>query len=101
MNRIRSGIVISYALRRDRPGQTDRRRFLGTAAMTFAAAKLGMIDVFTGRAAFDEILPVADGRLEASLRVDLAALQADMEDWLTREFGGGRTVKLRLAEERK
>ena len=56
---------------------------------------------FTGRAAFDEILPAADGRLEAGLLVDLAALQADMEDWLTRKFGGGRAVKLRLAEEQK
>lgn len=56
---------------------------------------------FTGRAAFDETLPVADGRLEAGLLVDLAALQADMEDWLTRKFGGGHAVKLRLAEDRK
>lgn len=56
---------------------------------------------FTGRTAFDETLPVADGRLEAGLQVDLAALQADMEDWLTRKFGGGRTVKLRLEEGRK
>ena len=56
---------------------------------------------FTGRTAFDETLPVADGRLEAGLQVDLAALQADMEDWLTRKFGGGRWVKLRLEEGRK
>ncbi len=51
---------------------------------------------FTGRSAFDETLPVADGNLEASLRVDLAALQADMEDWMTRKFGEGMPVKLRL-----
>jgi hypothetical protein len=51
---------------------------------------------FTGFSAFDETLPVADGRLEASFRVDLAALQAEMEDWLTRKFGGGRAVRLRL-----
>jgi hypothetical protein len=54
---------------------------------------------FTGRAAFDETLPVADGYLEASFRVDLPALQADMEDWMTRKFGGGKTVKIRLTEE--
>ncbi len=53
---------------------------------------------FTGRSAFDETLPVADGRLEASLRVDLDALRADMEDWLTRKFGGGKSVRLKLEE---
>ncbi len=51
---------------------------------------------FTGRSAFDETLPVADGRMEASLRVDLEALRADMEDWMTRKFGEGKAVKLRL-----
>ena len=56
---------------------------------------------FTGRLTFDEILPVADGRLEVSYRVDLIALQADMEDWLTRKFGEGRAVKLSLCEEKK
>lgn len=53
---------------------------------------------FTGRSAFDETLPVADGQLEASFRVDLEALRADMEDWLTRKFGAGQPVKLRLGE---
>ncbi len=53
---------------------------------------------FTGRSAFDETLPVADGRLEAGFRVDLEALRADLEDWLTRKFGGGRSVKIRLTE---
>lgn len=56
---------------------------------------------FTGRSAFDEILPVADGELEASFRVDLAALQIDMEDWLTRKFGEGKPVKLSLREQAK
>ncbi len=51
---------------------------------------------FTGRAAFDETLPTGDGQLEASFRVDLDALRSDMEDWLTRKFGAGRAVKLRL-----
>lgn len=53
---------------------------------------------FTGRSAFDETLPIADGKLEAGLRVDLEALRLDMEDWMTRKFGEGRKVKLRLAE---
>lgn len=53
---------------------------------------------FTGRSAFDETLPVADGQLEVSRRVDLAALRADMEDWMTRKFGEGKPVKLCLSE---
>ncbi len=53
---------------------------------------------FTGRSAFDETLPVADGQMEASFRVDLEALREDMEDWLTRKFGQGEAVKLRLEE---
>ena len=53
---------------------------------------------FTGREAFDETLPVSDGLLEASFQVDADALRADMEDWLTRKFGEGRPVKLRLTE---
>ena len=53
---------------------------------------------FTGRSAFDETLPVADGQMEVSFRVDLTALQADMEDWFARKFGEGRSVKLWLTE---
>ncbi|HEV2494191.1 MAG TPA: hypothetical protein VG204_14085 [Terriglobia bacterium] len=56
---------------------------------------------FTGRSAFDDTLPVADGWLEAGSRVDLASLQSDMESWLTRKFGGGHAVKLRLTELQK
>lgn len=51
---------------------------------------------FTGRGAFDETLPVADGQLEVSFQVDTDALRADMEDWLTRKFGGGKPVKLQI-----
>ena len=51
---------------------------------------------FTGRSAFDEALPVADGQLEVSFRVDLEALRIDMEDWLTRKFGQGQIVKLQF-----
>ena len=53
---------------------------------------------FTGRAAFDDVLPVGDGLLEAGFKVDLPALQSDMEDWLTRKYGGGAQVRLRLTE---
>jgi hypothetical protein len=53
---------------------------------------------FTGRSAFDETLPVADGRMEASRRVDLDALRKDMEDWMTRKFGEGKPIKLKFTE---
>ncbi|MBI1983268.1 MAG: hypothetical protein HYS61_03625 [Acidobacteria bacterium] len=53
---------------------------------------------FTGRSAFDETLPVADGEMEAGYRVDMDALRADLEDWLTRKFGEGKPIKLRLTE---
>ena len=55
---------------------------------------------FTGREAFDETLPVADGELEASFQVDTDALRTDMEDWFTRKFGAGKAVKLKLTEGR-
>ena len=54
---------------------------------------------FTGRAAFDDALPVEDGWLEAGFRVDLQALKADLEDWLTRKYGRGARVRLRVREE--
>lgn len=53
---------------------------------------------FTGRSAFDDTLPIEDGLLEAGLDVDLDALRSDMEDWLTRKFGAGQSVHLRLTE---
>ena len=53
---------------------------------------------FTGREAFDETLPVADGMLEISFQVDTEGLRVDMEDWLTRKFGEGKPVNLRLTE---
>jgi len=53
---------------------------------------------FTGRSAFDESLPVADGLLEVGFAVDLQALKADLEDWLTRKFGAGKQVTLALTE---
>lgn len=56
---------------------------------------------FTGRTAFDETLPVRDGEIEAGFNVNLADLRADMEDWMTRKFGGGSPVMLRMTEEIK
>jgi len=53
---------------------------------------------FTGRGAFDETLPVADGALEAGFQVDTISLRTDMEDWFTRKFGEGKPVKLALTE---
>ena len=53
---------------------------------------------FTGRAAFDETLPVSAGVMEASFRVDLEALRLDMEDWCKRKFGGGTPICLSLRE---
>jgi hypothetical protein len=56
---------------------------------------------FTGRTAFDDVLPVADGLLEAGFRVNLQFLKTDLEDWLTRKFGGGSQVRVRLTEKGK
>ena len=56
---------------------------------------------FTGREAFDETLPVADGVLEVSFQVDTSGLRVDMEDWFTRKFGEGKPVQLTLTESGK
>lgn len=56
---------------------------------------------FTGREAFDETLPVADGVLEVSFQVDTNGLRVDMEDWFTRKFGEGKPVQLTLTESGK
>ena len=53
---------------------------------------------FTGRSAFDESLPVADGLIEVGFGLDLQELRADLEDWLTRKFGAGKTIILALTE---
>jgi len=52
---------------------------------------------FTGRSAFDDVLPVGAGNLEVSFEVDLDALRDDMEDWMTRKFGEGKGVRLNVA----
>lgn len=53
---------------------------------------------FTGRSALDDTLPVADGLMEVGFRVDLRLMKEDLEDWLTRKFGGGSRVRVRLTE---
>jgi len=53
---------------------------------------------FTGRSAFDESLPVADGLIEVGFGVDLQALKVDLQDWLARKFGAGKEIKLALTE---
>jgi hypothetical protein len=53
---------------------------------------------FTGRTAYDETLSIADGVIETGFGVDLQALRVDLEDWLTRKFGGGQHVSLSLTE---
>jgi hypothetical protein len=40
---------------------------------------------FTNDAVFDDTLPIADGVLEAGLRVPLERLQPAMEDWFRRK----------------
>jgi hypothetical protein len=54
------------------------------------ACPIGWIDNFamrnfTNDAVFDDTLPVADGVLEAGLRVPLDRLQPAMEDWFRRK----------------
>jgi hypothetical protein len=53
---------------------------------------------FTGHSGFDQCLPVADGLIEVGFVVDLQALKADLEDWLTRKFGAGKQITLVLTE---
>jgi hypothetical protein len=53
---------------------------------------------FTGRSAFDDVLPMGDGMMEAGFRVDLQFLKHDLEDWLTRKFGGGSQVRIQFTE---
>jgi hypothetical protein len=53
---------------------------------------------FTGSAEFDDTLPVAEGRIEAGLRVDLARLAQAFSAWLTsRGKGEGRPVEVEIS----
>jgi hypothetical protein len=54
---------------------------------------------FTGSAEFDDTLPIADGRLEAGLRVQPERLAAAMSEWFTkRGKGNGLPVTVELRE---
>ncbi len=54
---------------------------------------------FTGSAEFDDTLPIAEGQLEAGLRIDPARLAAAMSEWFTkRGKGDGRPVVVELRE---
>ena len=55
---------------------------------------------FTGSAEFDDTLPVAEGQLEAGLRVDPARLAEAMSEWFTkRGKGDGMPVVVEIREE--
>ena len=54
---------------------------------------------FTRSGEFDDTLPVGDGQLEASFRVDTPALAAALADWLTRRGkGNGQRVQVHIEE---
>ena len=53
---------------------------------------------FTNDAVFDDTLPVADGLLEAGLRVPIDRLSAAMEDWFRRKSYLAPTDHLRITE---
>ena len=54
---------------------------------------------FTNDAAFDDTLPVADGLLEAGVRVPLRALEQAMEVWLQRKGRLGTGERLEVLEQ--
>lgn len=54
---------------------------------------------FTNDAIFDDTLPLADGLLEAGLRVPLDRLRASMEDWFRRKSYLTPGEELRIREE--
>lgn len=54
---------------------------------------------FTGAAEFDDTLPIADGQLEASLRVEPARFAAALAEWLTqRGKANGKKVEVIVKE---
>jgi hypothetical protein len=56
---------------------------------------------FTNAAEFDDTLPVADGRVEASFRLTPERLAEGLAAWLTqRGKGEGQPVSVRVFEER-
>lgn len=55
---------------------------------------------FTGSAEFDDTLPIADGEIEASLRVDLSHFAHAFGEWLTkRGKGNGQPVSVEIQPE--
>jgi hypothetical protein len=54
---------------------------------------------FTGSAEFDDTLPLADGLLEAGLRVEPARFSAALAEWLNRRGKGeGQPVEVEIRE---
>lgn len=52
---------------------------------------------FTGSAEFDETLPIAEGQIEASLRVDASHFAQAFAEWLTkRGKGNGQPVTVEI-----
>lgn len=52
---------------------------------------------FTGSAEFDDTLPVAEGQIEASLKVDPQRFAAALGEWLTkRGKGNGKPVSIEV-----
>ena len=54
---------------------------------------------FTNASAFDDTLPVADGRLEIGSTVPLEQLRDAMEDWFRRKSYLPKNARLSLEEE--
>lgn len=54
---------------------------------------------FTRESAFDDTLPVGEGELEASFRVDIARLATALADWLReRGLSHSQRVEVRIRE---
>ena len=54
---------------------------------------------FTGAAEFDDTLPVGEGMMEASFRVEPARLASALGEWLTqRGKGNGQPVQVEIRE---
>jgi hypothetical protein len=55
---------------------------------------------FTGSAEFDDTLPIAEGQIEASLRVDPSHFAHAFQEWLTkRGKGNGQPVTVEIQPE--
>jgi len=55
---------------------------------------------FTGSAEFDDTLPITEGQIEASLRVDPSHFARAFEEWLTkRGKGNGQPVRVEIQPE--